>query len=161
MTGRRRRPRILDAMAVRLLALAAFPALALALAACGGEPGYALDPTADCLEERGAALERWDPGPDAPRLGARAAPGGVLQARFDQQVAWAAFADDAGEAEELAGELEASQAPPGSVAAILRPVVESERNAVVWGYFPEGDELTEGFRDALAAVEDCLREGEG
>lgn len=150
---------MLGSMAVRLLALAAFPALALALAGCGGEPGYALDPTADCLEESGAEVERWEPGPDAPMLGTRPAPGGVLQAIFDQQVAWAAFADDQGEAEELAAALEASQAPPGSVAAIMRPVVESERNAVVYGYFPEGDELTEGFSAALAAVEDCLQEG--
>jgi len=150
---------MLGVMAARLRALAALPVLALALAGCGGEPPYALEPTADCLEERGAAVERWEPGSDAPPVGARPAPDGTIRATFDQQTAWAAFAGDGGDAEELAAELEASQAPPGSVAAIMRPVVESERNVVVFGFFPEGDELTEGFSAALAAVEDCLQEG--
>lgn len=151
---------MLGVMAARLLALAALPVLALALAGCGGEPSYALEPTADCLEESGAAVERWEPGPDAPTYWSRPAPGGVLRAtRDDQQTVLAAFADDGDEAGELAAELEASQARAGSIAGIMRPVVRQERNAVVFGFFPEGDELTEGFRAALAAVEDCLQEG--
>ena len=150
---------MLGVMAAELLALAALPVLALALAGCGGEPSYALDPTADCLEESGAAVERWEPGPDAPVVAGRPAPAGILRATFDQQIAWAAFADDGADAEQLAAELQASQAPPGSVASVMRPVVENERNAVVFGFFPEGDELTEDFSAALATVEDCLEEG--
>ena len=130
-----------------------------ALAGCGGDgPRYALDPTADCLETGGTSVERWEAGPDAPAHWTRPAAGGVLRVtREDQQTAWAAFADDAGQAEEMASDLEASDALPGTFAEIMRPVVETHRNAVVYGFFPEGDELTPGFQAALDEIETCLR----
>lgn len=147
-------------MPVRLLALAALAMLAVALAGCGGDPPYALDPTADCLEESGAAVERWEADSNPPTYWSRPAPGGILRATGDdQQTALAAFADDSEEAGEMAARLESFEAMPGSLAGIMRPVVRRDRNAVVFGFFPEGDEPTPGFTAALDAVEDCLEEG--
>ena len=148
---------MLGLMRARLPLVAAL-ALVL-LAGCGGDAPYALDPSADCVAGDGTAVERWA-GTDTPTQGARPPAGGVLRATFDDgQTAWAAFGEDAEDAEEMAAELDAADALPGTFAEIMRPVVETQRNAVVYGFFPEGDELTAGFTAALDTVEGCLREG--
>lgn len=149
---------MLGLVTARLLVPAAL-ALALGAAGCGGEPDYALGPTADCLAGEGAAVERWEPGPDPAPHWTRPAPGGMLSATFDQQTAWAAFAADEDGAAEMGEELERLEELPGTFAEVMRPVIETHRNAVVYGFFPEGDELTPGFRAALDTVEGCLRTG--
>lgn len=149
---------MLGLVTARLLAPVVL-ALGLAAAGCGGEPDYALGPTADCLADEGAAVERWEPGPDPAPHWTRPAPGGMLSATFDGQTAWAAFAADEDDAAEMAEELEGVEGLPGTFAGLMRPVIETDRNAVVYGFFPEGDELTPGFQAALDTVEGCLRDG--
>jgi hypothetical protein len=126
----------------RRLLLWLVPAVALAVAGCGGgTKTYSADKSRACLVAKGRVVTD----PPASDLVASAAEGGAFSVRFGQNLATVSFGTDRDGAERI---VRAYQRFRGKNIGLL-DVLHAERNAVLlWAIHPEDADVK--------TIEDCL-----